>query len=399
MTGQPAASHSGGAGVAIALGVVAIVVVAGLLFVYTPWKTTAPATTTPIGTQSPFNFTVVPYTSSVDGYSLSFDEWLPNNYSSAKSYPLIVYLHGQQDTSGKWFPGGLTSDFVDMLQNTSDAADRSTTEAMINLSREQPAILIAINTRSGSGWYINSPCGGPQEQDVLDAIAFEKERRSISRVFLMGESMGTEGTLYVASQNPTLFSGIAVIAPVTDLYEDVAYRTTLINDPQDPWANVSIQAKAHLFCGVLPGTGNTSQEEVARMFENMSPLRFNPTAFSGVPIYMTAGGLDDRAPNNVSIWSQWMNANNTMVNATCNYAPQLGEPEPADCTTQTFESLHRQDPELYSFRYVWEQESTHAFSQLDPADLLGFWFGTLPGGYYLGAVGSTVVTPAPGLTY
>ena len=57
------------------------------------------------------------------------------------------------------------------------------------------------------------------------------------------------------------------------------------------------------------------------MFQNMSPLRFDPQAFAGIPLYMTAGGLDDRAPNNVSIWPQWMNANNTVVNATCQYAP------------------------------------------------------------------------------
>ena len=203
----------------------------------------------------PTNFSVVPYSSHVDGYSLSFDEWLPDGFSAARGYPLVVYLHGQQDTSGAWFPGGLTNDMVQAIENTSDPADRATVESFINATRVQPAILIAVNTRSGSGWYIDSPCGGPQEQDVLDAITLEKERRSVSQVYLMGESMGTEGTLYVASQNPSLFSGIAVIAPVTDLFEDVAYRMTLIHDPQDPWANVSIEAKAHLFCGTLPGTG------------------------------------------------------------------------------------------------------------------------------------------------
>jgi pimeloyl-ACP methyl ester carboxylesterase len=383
--------------IAIAIVLVGILVLAGLVVAYGPWKGTASAS--PGTGIPPTNYTVVPYSSSVDGFALSFDEWLPFGYSPAQAYPLIVYLHGQQDTSGAWFSGGLASDLVMALGNLSDPTDRATAEALVNATRAQPAILIAVNTRSGSGWYINSPCGGPQEQDVLDAIAFEKERRLVSRVYLMGESMGTEGTLYVASQNPGLFAGIAVIAPVTDLFEDVAYRMTLVNDTQDPWAAISIQAKAHLFCGVLPGTGNASQMSVARMFQNMSPLRFNPEAFAGIPIYMTAGGLDDRAPNNVSIWADWMNANNTVVNATCHYAAELGEPEPPSCATQTLETLHRSDPSAYTFRFIWEQQSTHAISQLDPEDLMGFWFDGLPGGYYLGAASSTVVEPAPGLTY
>ena len=395
VTAPPPRSRTGPAIIAVV--VAAVVVIAGFVVIEGLW---APHTsTTPSVSVPPTNYTVVPYTSSVDGFSLSFAEWLPVDYSSSKSYPLIVYLHGQQDTSGKWFSGGLTSDLVQALTNRSDAPDMMTVESLINDSRAQGAILIALNTRSGSGWYVNSPCGGPQEQDVLDAISFEKERQSIARVFLMGESMGTEGTLYVASQNPSLFSGIAVIAPVTDLFEDVNCRTSLVNNPSDPWAEVSIEAKAHDFCGVLPGTGNASQIVVARMFQNMSPLRFDPQAFLGIPIYLTSGGLDNRAPNNVSIWSQWMNANNTFVNATCNDVPQLGEPLPPNCATQTFDTLHRQDPSGYAFRYVYEPLAAHALAQLDPADLMGFWFGHLPGGYYLGEPLLTAVTPAPALTY
>ncbi len=395
---QPSRDRPRWRGALVALAVGAVVVVAGLAALSGPWRS-APPSGSSGGGLPPTNYTVVPYQSSVDGFSLSFDEWLPNGFSAARSYPLIVYLHGQQDTSGKWFAGGLTSELVQALGNASDPTDRATVESLINATRAQPAILIALNSRSGSGWYIDSPCGGPQEQDVLDAIAIEKERHAIGAVYLMGESMGTEGTLFVASQNPGLFSGIAVVAPVTDLFEDVAYRMTLANDPQDPWANISIQAKAHLFCGVLPGTGNASQRQVALMFQNMSPLRFSPESFAGIPIYMTAGGLDDRAPNNVSIWAPWMNANNSLVNATCNYAPQLGEPEPSSCSTETFETLHRANPTRYTFRFVWEPQATHAITQLDPSDLLGFWFGGLPGGYYLGAPSSPVVTPAPGLTY
>jgi pimeloyl-ACP methyl ester carboxylesterase len=386
-----------GAAILLAIVVVVSLVAAGFLGTGIVWtKTSSPVIKGPI---PPTNYSIVYFESSVDGFSLSYSEWLPSDFSPARSYPLVVYLHGQQDTSGRWFSGGLTSDLVQSLTNATDVADRETANALINATRSHDAILIALNSRSGSGWYINSPCGGPQEQDVLDAIAFERALRPVSHVYLMGESMGTEGTLFVASQNPGLFAGVAIVAPVTDLFQDVYYRMTLASNPQDPWASISIQAKAHLFCGVLPGTENSSQEAVARMFQNMSPLRFNPAAFLNVPIYVTAGGLDNRAPNNVTIWSQWMNANNTFVNATCNFVPQLGEPPPPFCSTQTFEVLHRANPSGYAFRYVYEPQSGHAVSQLPPDDLLGFWLGALPGGYYLGTAGSEVVVPAPGLTY
>jgi len=351
----------------------------------------------PVG-PNPTNYSVVPYTSSVDGYALSYAEWLPEPFNNSASYPLVVYLHGQQDTSGTWYPGGLTDDLVQSLTGP-PTADQRTAEALINASRAQPAILIALNTRSGSGWYIDSPCGGPQEQDVLDAIAQERARYHVDGVYLMGQSMGSAGTLFVAGANPGLFAGVAIIAPVTDLFEDVAYRMTLVTNPLDPWANVSIQAKAHLFCGSLPGSGNASQESVARMFQNMSPLRFDPAAFHDVPVYLTAGGLDDRAPNNVSIWPGWMNANNTFVNATCDRAAALDEPLVVDCANTTFDSLHRADPGGYTFRYVYEPDATHAVAQLDPTDLFAFWFGGAPGGYYLGSPLSGPIVAAPGLVY
>ncbi len=381
----------------LAVGVAAAVVIAGVWVV--EWTGSNRPSVTVQGPLSPTNYSVVHYASSVDGFALSYSEWLPGGFTPDHSYPLIVYLHGQQDTSGRWFPSGLSSDLLQSLTTPMNAADTQTAQALINATRAHGAILIAPNTRSGSGWYINSPCGGPQEQDILDAIAAEKSLRPVGSVYLMGHSMGTEGTLYLAAQNPGLFSGIALVAPVTDLFEDVAYRLTLVSNPQDPWANVSIQAKAYLFCGVLPGTENSSAQAVAQVFEDMSPLRFDPGTFAHVPIYLTAGGQDDRAPNNLTYWAAWMNANNSFVNATCNYVPSLGEPQPPGCAQQTLGSLHLQSPGLYSFRYVYEPTASHTIAQLCPEDLMGFWFGTLPGGYYLGAASSCSIESAPGLSY
>ncbi len=351
--------------------VMLLAVPTGLLFYTGGHADAAPVPTAPRAPNT------IAYSSSVDNWSLSYAEWLPARYTASHAYPLIVYLHGQQDTSGRWFPGGITSDLVQALGGR--GPDSQTARLMVNTSERLGYILIALNTRSGSGWYINSPCGGPQEQDVLDAIAHEKALRHVSSTFLFGMSMGTEGTLYIAARHPGMFKAIGIIAPATDLFLDVAYRISLANDTSKPWAEASIQAKMYLFCGVLAGTENASEQAVARMYQNMSPLRFNPSAFARVPIYVTGGGWDDRTPNNVSIWPWWMNVNNTFINATCNSAPQLGEP--AICST-AFDALHLSNPNVYRFRYIYEPRAGHVLTQLYPPDMLNFWQGKAAGGVY-----------------
>lgn len=338
--------------------------------------------------------TTVPYASSVDAWPLSYAEWLPVNFDPNRAYPLILFLHGQQDTSGRWVSGGLPSDFVRAVNGSGPVAQ--TVRLMINQSAQRGFILMAVNSRSGAGWYINSPCGGPQEQDVLDALAHETALRHVSATFLFGMSMGTEGTLYLAARHPGMFKAIGIIAPATDLFLDVAYRIGLASDPDKPWAEASIQAKMHLFCGVLPGTQNASAQAVARMFENMSPLRFDPTAFARLPIYVTAGGADDRTPNNVAIWPQWLNANNTFVNSTCSTAPELGEPD--GCST-TLDALHLAHPWAFRFRFVYEPRATHLFSQLSPADLLNFWQGRVPGGVYTSSYPFSTFVKDPSVPY
>ena len=323
-------------------------------------------------------YSTVAYGSSVDRWALSYTEWLPTNYVPTSTYPLLVYLHGQQDTSGRWFSGGLPNTLLRALNGT--GSEPQTVRLLVSEAQHRGFLLIAVNTRSGSGWYINSPCGGPQEQDVLDAIAHEKLIRHVGSTYLLGMSMGTEGTLYLAARHPGMFRAVGIVGPVTDLFLDVAYRISLANDTTKGWALSSLQAKMHLFCGVLPGTSNASQMSVARMFQNMSPLRFAPAAFHGIPIYVTAGGWDNRAPNNPRYWPWWLNANHTFLTSTCSVAARLGEP--GQCTTP-LDALHLSDSNGYSFRYVWEPRAGHLLTQLYPPDLFDFWSGRSPGGVYV----------------
>jgi|GEM_PF-753196 len=339
----------------------------------------------------------VNYSSSVDGWPLSYSEWLPAGFDPTVAHPLVVFLHGQQATTGTWVAGGLPADILGYLgeQSTNGKSARALVAALANASD----VLIAPNSRSGAGWYVDSPCGGPQQQDLMDAIVHEEAVRNVSAVYLVGVSMGTEGVLYTAALHPGLVQGIGLVTPVTDLFEDVAYREFLAatQNASDPWAYDSIQAKARLFCGVLPGTGNASEASVALVYQHISPLRFDPEAFAAMRVYVVAGGEDDRTPNNVSIWSPWMNANNTFVNSTCNVAASLGEP--ANCS-QPLGALHLADPQHYAFRFVYEPNGGHGLTALNASDLLAFWTGAAAGGYYL-AHGDPPgpITPAPGLAY
>jgi len=345
---------------------------------------------------SAYGGSLVNYTSSVDAFPLSYYEFLPAGFNSTIAHPLVIYLHGQQDISGVWVKGGIESDLVqDFLLAGSDGV---TARAVVNATSAAGMILIALNSRSGSGWYIDSPCGGPQQQDVMDAIHHEESLRNVSKLYLFGMSMGTEGVQYTASLHPGMFAGIGLVAPVTDLFEDIAYRAYLVRtaNATDPWAWSSIQAKEYLFCGVGPGTANASERAVDRMLTNMSPLRFDVNAFLNVPIYITAGGGDDRAPDSVKYWPTWLNVNDTLINRTCHRVIAYGEP---NVCSVPLGHLHMRSPTKWTFRFVYELHAGHDISQLDPSDMVAFWEGANPGGYYIGGYPFTTITTNTRLPY
>ena len=98
------------------------------------------------------------------------------------------------------------------------------TQSLVSNASDYGFILIAINTRSPEGFYLNSPCGGPQQQDVLDAIAAERSTRHISQVFLIGFSMGSLGALTLAAHEPGMFAGVATAGTITDIFQTTAYN-------------------------------------------------------------------------------------------------------------------------------------------------------------------------------
>lgn len=289
----------------------------------------------------------IAYNSTVDGFALSYLEWLPAGYLPRQATPLVVFLHGLGAGSVP-VTGGLDGNTVpfSVVKNASAAH----------------MILISLNTRTESGFYADTPCGGPQQQDVLDAIAHEKALRKVGAVYLLGFSMGTVGALEIAGHFPGLISGIGLVAPITDLFEQLAYSATVHSLPRQYPKDL---------CGRLPSATNTL---AARITEYLSVARFAPTNFSGIPIYAVAGADDRTVPNNFTLWS-FAQTNSTFVNSTCLTSTTLGEP--ANCTTP-FWSLVKLHPALFSFRFVWEPTGRHGMVSLPVTDFFDFLAGTVP---------------------
>jgi pimeloyl-ACP methyl ester carboxylesterase len=306
-------------------------------------------------------FTTQYYTSSVDGTLLSYYEWLPAGYTSNERLPLLMFLHGKgyQGNSIWTVPAGAAS----------------VTDALA-----AGFLVVSLNTRNASGFYVNSPYTGPQEQDVLDAIAHEKALRTVGSVYLYGFSMGTMGAISIASHHPGLVRGIVLVAPCTDLYEVQAYKISVNRSSDlDPFLNTT--------GGFLANQSSYADGETYYL----SSMRFYPQNLSSVRLYVVAGGADEDCPNNPAIWG-YQEANNTLVNSTCLSASSLAEP--AQCTTP-LGNLSLLHGSRYHFRFVFEAAGTHTLAMLDPADLIAYLLGTVPDGVYDASVGGT---PLPAST-
>src|SRR5262249_36590537 len=159
----------------------------------------------------------------------------------------------------------------------------------------------------------NSTCGGPGEQDTMDAIHVEELRRHVGGVYLYGDSMGSLGALAFAAHRPGVVSGGATTGEVTEALEPRPYRATPTGDRA---------SLACLTCGILPSPKNAT---AIRVYEYVSVVRFVPTNLSGVKIWVASGAKDFDAPNNASIWP-FLQVNDTFLTSTCRVASRLGEP-------------------------------------------------------------------------
>jgi predicted esterase len=132
------------------------------------------------------------YRSSFDGHLVPYRVYLPTGYSSSKTYPLVVLLHGA---------GGDETDFVEAYRGL-----------WPKLAEERGYILASVNGRGPLSGY-SKESGG--EQDVLDVMEMVKQRYSVdaAKVYLGGHSMGGGGTWKIGLAYQDKFAGFIPIAP------------------------------------------------------------------------------------------------------------------------------------------------------------------------------------------
>ncbi len=346
-------SRSNAVMVIAAVGVAAVVIVAAILFVPGLLHLRFPGLGGGRGgtPPPPEPAGLINYTSTVDGTALSYYEWLPVNYSRNGTYPLAIFLHGQ-------YLAGDQLIVHDGGPQTVLAAELA------------GFILISINTpRSSSGFYVNSIYTGPEEQDVLDAIAHEQSLRHVGKLYVFGSSMGSVGSYSLVAHHAGMFAGVGVLNSCPDAYENIEWRIVTNNQ-------ASLSGVKQVTGGSLPGQSAYADQ----ITYYLSAARFYPQNYSHVLIYVTQGGDDQDCPNNPNIWP-YQNANNTVLFSTCHTIPSLDEP--ASCTTP-FANFSRSNPSAWDRRFIYEPTGKHNLNEVNATDLFAFWLGQRSSGLYWG---------------
>jgi hypothetical protein len=331
----------------------------------------------------PFLYNTVPFTTTINSTTLAYEEWLPPAFDNASTYPLMVFLQGSAGESTVWTAGGVTSQIIlDLNETDWEGTDL---QDIIRTGTADGYIIITVNERTGAGFFANSlgVCaannrtvgGGPQENDTLNAIESERSRHRIGQIFLLGFNMGSAGALALAASNPGMFASVATAGTITDVFSAFFYRQANLDSTNSDlnWTNASYATMLNFTCHVTPSPTNTSVDAI---YDYLSPLRLDPTAFANVPLYVVSGGLDARAPNDAE-WSDYLNVNDTFVESTCQTFPG----EPANCTIP-LAALHRAHPTEYKFRDIYEPSAGDTYGQFNATDVFAWFAGTAPEGFY-----------------
>ncbi len=129
------------------------------------------------------------YVSAVDSERVPFRLFVPSTFDPARSYPLVVALHGA---------GGDENAFMDRYNGTFKAN-----------GERRGYLLAAVNGRGPYGGY-----RGPSGQDVMDVTDLVQRLWPVdkSRTYLTGHSMGGGGTVSVGFDHADRFAALAPIA-------------------------------------------------------------------------------------------------------------------------------------------------------------------------------------------
>lgn len=128
-----------------------------------------------------------------DGSTMKYRYYLPENYDSSVSYPVVMFLHGETRKG---------NDNEQQLYNAQDLFDK-----VIEQESTNPCILVAPQCSADNSWTDLS--------DMIDGVVNDIQNQysvNSEKIYISGYSEGTEGCYKVVSDNPDKYAGIIAIA-------------------------------------------------------------------------------------------------------------------------------------------------------------------------------------------
>lgn len=141
-------------------------------------------------------FTVETYTDETSGCSVDYSIFLPADYDSSKSYPMVVFI-GDSSTTGDDPSVSLTQGWGGLVWASGEEQEKHECIVLV------PSFPVTILDDS-SGAFTTT-----EYVDLVpDLIASVEEKYAVdsSRIYATGQSMGCMTMLITASQNPDLFA-------------------------------------------------------------------------------------------------------------------------------------------------------------------------------------------------
>lgn len=151
--------------------------------------------------------------SEILGKEVAYTIYLPYNYSTTRTYPVVYLLHGYTDDNTGWLQFGEVNRY----------ADKAIADGTI------PPMIIAMPD-GGTSWYVNSYDGKEKYEDffvkefiphIESKFNVKKEKRYRG---IAGLSMGGYGTMIYAVKHPELFAAAAPLSAA--IIDDDALVTT-----------------------------------------------------------------------------------------------------------------------------------------------------------------------------
>ena len=215
-----------------------------------------------------------------DGSTLKYRYYLPENYDSSVSYPVVMFLHGETRKG---------NDNEKQLYNSQDLFDK-----VIEQESTNPCILVAPQCSADSNWTDLSDMIDGVVKDIQNQYSVNSEK-----IYIAGYSEGTEGCYKVISDNLDKYAGIIAIAGKGDTTsaQAIAKNNTgvMIFAGSEDDTEINNSSKAMYKALVENGATNVEYKEIYGEGHNILKSAANT---SGLLDWLFARNLTDNKTEN-----------------------------------------------------------------------------------------------------